>query len=73
MSTAQCASSSPIGVDGVEGAVAAAEGVVGDEDVEPSAQRRGGRGDEFVGCGRVGEAARTGDDPGRGMAVSCGT
>jgi len=57
----------PRGVDRVEGAVAAAEGVVGDEDVEPSAQRRGGRGDEFGGRGRIGEVAGSRDDPGRGI------
>ncbi|MFE0133874.1 hypothetical protein ACFWY6_20260 [Streptomyces sp. NPDC059037] len=41
------------GVDAVQGAVVAADGVVGDEDVDPPAERVGGRGDQLCRCGGV--------------------
>ncbi len=45
------------GVHGVEGAVGPTERVVGDEDVQPSAERRGGGGDELAGGVGPGEVA----------------
>ncbi len=42
--------------------------MVGDEDVEASAERVGGPSDECGGHGRVGQVTGAGDDPGPGIA-----